>query len=65
MITTTATFEGNLAGDPEIKFSTTGKPRAELVVLVSERRQDEGGVGRRGTDQAPRDSHRLPRREPR
>ena len=43
MLTTTVTFEGNLAADPELRFTSTGKQLAELRVLVNPRRQNDAG----------------------
>lgn len=43
MLTTTVTFEGNLAADPELRFTPTGKQLAELRVLVNARRQNDAG----------------------
>ena len=36
-------FEGNLAGDPQVRFTGSGKQITEITVLVSERRQDSDG----------------------
>lgn len=43
MLTTTVTFEGNLAADPELRFTPTGKQLAELRVLVDGRWQNDAG----------------------
>ena len=43
MLTTTVTFEGNLAADPELRFTPTGKQLAELRVLVNARHQNDAG----------------------
>ncbi len=43
MLTTTVAFEGNLAADPEARFTPKGVQLTELIVLVNERRQDEAG----------------------
>jgi single-strand DNA-binding protein len=40
---TTVTFEGNLAGDPQIRFTGSGKQVTELTVLVNQRRQNSEG----------------------
>jgi single-stranded DNA-binding protein len=33
------TFEGNLADDPQVRFTPSGKQITEITVLVNERRQ--------------------------
>jgi len=43
MLNTTIVFEGNLAADPELRFTLSGKHILELTVLVNERRQDDAG----------------------
>lgn len=43
MLTTTVTLEGNLATDPELRFTPAGKQLAELRVLVNARRQNDAG----------------------
>ena len=40
---TTVTFEGNLADDPQTRFTPSGKQITELTVLVNQRRQNEVG----------------------
>jgi single-strand DNA-binding protein len=40
---TTVTFEGNLADDPQVRFTGSGKPITELTVLVNQRRQNNEG----------------------
>jgi single-strand DNA-binding protein len=40
---TSVTFEGNLAHDPQVRFTPSGKQITEITVLVNERRQDGGG----------------------
>ena len=35
---TTVTFEGNLAADPELRYTPTGRQIVEFTVLVNERR---------------------------
>jgi single-strand DNA-binding protein len=42
---TTVTFEGNLATDPELRYTGSGKQVVEFTVLVNERRlnSDSGG----------------------
>jgi single-strand DNA-binding protein len=40
---TTVTFEGNLADDPQVRFTPSGKGITELTVLVNQRRQDGEG----------------------
>jgi single-strand DNA-binding protein len=40
---TTVTFEGNLADDPQIRFTPSGKQVTELTVLVNQRRQNTDG----------------------
>ena len=34
---TTVTFEGNLADDPQVRFTPAGKQVTEITVLVNER----------------------------
>jgi single-strand DNA-binding protein len=41
---TTVTFEGNLADDPQVRFTPSGKQITEITVLVNERRLDGEGV---------------------
>lgn len=43
MLNTTITFEGNLASEPELRFTPAGKPILDLTVLVNRRRQDDAG----------------------
>ena len=40
---TTVTFEGNLADDPQVRFTGSGKQVTEITVLVNQRRQNEDG----------------------
>jgi single-strand DNA-binding protein len=40
---TTVTFEGNLADDPQVRFTPSGKQVTELTVLVNQRRQNNDG----------------------
>jgi single-strand DNA-binding protein len=40
---TTVTFEGNLADDPHVRFTPSGKQITELTVLVNQRRQTGDG----------------------
>ena len=40
---TTVTFEGNLADDPQVRFTPSGKQITEITVLVNQRRQNEDG----------------------
>ena len=40
---TTVTFEGNLADNPQVRFTPSGKQVTELTVLVSERRLNAEG----------------------
>ncbi len=40
---TTVTFEGNLADDPQVRFTPSGKQITELTVLVNQRRQNSEG----------------------
>src|SRR4029453_13038318 len=40
---TTVTFEGNLADDPQVRFTAPGKQVTELTVLVNQRRQNSDG----------------------
>lgn len=41
--TTTITFAGNLAADPELRFTPSGKAVAETRVLVNKRTQNDSG----------------------
>jgi len=41
---TTVTFEGNLADDPQVRFTASGKQITELTVLVNERRLNGAGA---------------------
>ena len=41
---TTVTFEGNLADDPHIRFTPSGKQITEITVLVNQRRPDGDGA---------------------
>ena len=40
---TTVTFEGNLADDPQVRFTPSGKQITEITVLVNQRRQNSDG----------------------
>jgi single-strand DNA-binding protein len=40
---TTVTFEGNLADDPQVRFTPSGKQITEITVLVNQRRQTSDG----------------------
>jgi single-strand DNA-binding protein len=40
---TTVTFEGNLADDPQVRFTPSGKQITEITVLVNQRRQISDG----------------------
>jgi single-strand DNA-binding protein len=40
---TTITFEGNLADDPQVRFTPSGKQITEITVLVNERRLNGAG----------------------
>jgi len=40
---TTVTFEGNLADPPELRYTPTGRPVVEFVVIVNRRRENEAG----------------------
>jgi single-strand DNA-binding protein len=40
---TNVTFEGNLAHDPQVRFTGSGKQITEITVLVNERRQNSDG----------------------
>jgi single-strand DNA-binding protein len=40
---TTVTFEGNLADDPQVRFTPSGKQITELTVLVNQRRPNDAG----------------------
>lgn len=42
-MSTTITFAGNLAANPELRFSTDGKAFANFTVLVNERYRDAEG----------------------
>jgi hypothetical protein len=42
---TTVTFERNLAGDPQVWFTGSGKQVSELTVLVNQRQQNNEGSG--------------------
>ena len=37
------TFEGNLADDPQVRFTPSGKQITEITVLVNQRRQNSDG----------------------
>ena len=41
--TTTVTFAGNLVADPELRFTPSGKPVAEVRVLVNRRTRNDAG----------------------
>jgi single-strand DNA-binding protein len=41
---TPVTFEGNLADDPQVRFTPSGKQITEITVLVNQRRQTSDGV---------------------
>jgi single-strand DNA-binding protein len=41
---TSVTFEGNLADDPQVRFTGSGKQVTELTVLVNQRRQNGDGA---------------------
>ena len=41
---TTVTFEGNLADDPQVRFTPSGKQITEITVLVNQRRHDSDGA---------------------
>lgn len=43
MLHSAVTFEGNLAADPDLRFTPAGKPVLECTVLVNRRRQSEAG----------------------
>jgi single-strand DNA-binding protein len=43
MMRTTVTFEGNLADDPQVRFTPSGKQVTELTVLVNPHRQNSEG----------------------
>jgi len=43
MTRTTVTFEGNLADDPQVRFTGSGKQVTEITVLVNARRQNSDG----------------------
>lgn len=43
MITTAITFAGNLAADPELRFTPNGKPVAEFRVMVNRRTKNSEG----------------------
>ncbi len=40
---TSVTFEGNLADDPQVRFTPSGKQIGEITVLVNQRRQTGAG----------------------
>jgi single-strand DNA-binding protein len=40
---TTVTFEGNLADDPQVRFTPSGKQITEITVLANHRRQNGDG----------------------
>jgi single-strand DNA-binding protein len=40
---TSVTFEGNLADDPQVRFTPSGKQITELTVLVNQRRHNSDG----------------------
>jgi single-strand DNA-binding protein len=40
---TTVTFEGNLADDPQVRFTPSGKQITEITVLVNQRRLNSAG----------------------
>jgi single-strand DNA-binding protein len=40
---TTVTFEGNLADDPQVRFTPSGKQITEITVLINQRRQNGDG----------------------
>jgi single-strand DNA-binding protein len=40
---TTVTFEGNLADDPQVRFTPSGKQITEITVLVNQRRHNDQG----------------------
>src|SRR4029450_285817 len=40
---TTVTFEGNLADDPQVRFTGSGKQVTEITVLFNQRRKNEDG----------------------
>ena len=40
---TTVTIEGNLADDPQVRFTPSGKQITEITVLVNQRRQNSDG----------------------
>lgn len=43
MLNTTITFAGNLVDEPQLQFTTTGKPVAAFRVLVNRRVQNQAG----------------------
>jgi single-strand DNA-binding protein len=43
MMRTTVTFEGNLADDPQVRFTPSSKQVTEITVLVNQRRQNSEG----------------------
>jgi single-stranded DNA-binding protein len=43
MLSTTVTFEGNLADDPVVRFTPTGAQITEFTVLVNRSRQNDAG----------------------
>jgi single-strand DNA-binding protein len=59
----TVTFDGNLADDPHVRLTGSGKQITELTVLVNQRRQNCAGVGRSRADPARGAGVQDPRRE--
>ena len=43
--TTTVTFAGNLAADPELRFTSSGKAVVEVRVIVNRRVRNDAGDG--------------------
>jgi single-strand DNA-binding protein len=43
MLSTTVTFEGNLAEDPQVRYTPTGAQIVEFTVLVNRSRQNDAG----------------------
>lgn len=43
MFTTAIAFEGNLVADPDQRYTSTGRPVAELTVLVNQRTRTDSG----------------------
>jgi single-strand DNA-binding protein len=41
---TSVTFEGNLADDPQVRFTRSGKQITEITVLVNQRRKNRDGA---------------------